>query len=98
MTSEPRPARDTISRRAWAVLALASLGQTMTTFSGSALNVGFPVIEEDFEVARTTLAWTISGYAIAAASLLLVAGRVADRVGAKRVFLTGMALFTAGSA
>ena len=42
----------------------------LTTFAGSALNVGFPVISADLGVDRTTLAWTISGYSIAAAPLL----------------------------
>ncbi|MEM7285757.1 MAG: MFS transporter [Actinomycetota bacterium] len=68
-----------------------------TTFASSALNVGFGVIESDLDVERTTLAWTISGYAIAAAALLLTAGRTADRVGGRRVFLAGIAAFGIGS-
>jgi EmrB/QacA subfamily drug resistance transporter len=87
----------TIPRRAWAVLALASLGQMQTTFAGSALNVGFPVISEDLMVERTVLAWTITGYSIAAAAFLLSSGRAADRVGGKRVFLWGLAVFTIGA-
>lgn len=86
-----------IPRRAWVVLALVSFGQMMTTFAGSALNVGFGVIEEDLGVERTTLVWAISGYAIAAAAFLLIAGRIADRIGGKRIFLSGMSLFTLGS-
>lgn len=86
-----------ISQRAWLVLALTSVGQMLTTFAGSALNVGFPVISADLDVERTTLAWTISGYAIAAAALLLPAGRAADRIGGKRVFIGGLTLFTVGS-
>lgn len=68
-----------------------------TTFASSALNVGFGVIESDLGVERTTLAWTISGYAIAAAALLLTAGRTADRIGGRRVFLAGVAVFGIGS-
>lgn len=79
------------------MLALVSGGQMMTTFAGSALNIGFNVIEEDLGVERTTLVWSISGYAIAAAAFLLVAGRIADRIGGKRIFLAGMSLFTLGS-
>lgn len=86
-----------IDRRAWLVLALASAGQMATTFASSALNVGFGVIEADLGVQRTTLAWTISGYAIAAAALLLTAGRTADRLGGRRVFLAGIATFGVGS-
>ncbi len=79
-------------------LALASVGQMLTVFALSALNVGFPVIEADLDVERTVLAWAVSGYAIATAAFLLASGRVADRVGSKRVFLGGVATFTAGAA
>lgn len=86
-----------ISSRSWIILALVSGGQMATTFASSALNVGFGVIETDLDVERTTLAWTISGYAIAAAALLLTAGRTADRIGGRRVFLAGIAAFGLGS-
>ena len=86
-----------IPRRSWLILALVSGGQMATTFASSALNVGFGVIEADLDVERTTLAWTISGYAIAAAALLLTAGRTADRIGGRRVFLAGIATFGIGS-
>ena len=86
-----------VDRRAWLVLGLASAGQMATTFASSALNVGFGVIETDLGVERTTLAWSISGYAIAAAALLLTAGRSADRLGGRRVFLAGIAIFGVGS-
>jgi EmrB/QacA subfamily drug resistance transporter len=97
LTTTARSALPAITRRAWLVLALTSVGQMLTTFAGSALNVGFPVISADLDVERTTLAWTISGYAIAAAALLLAAGRAADRIGGRRVFLGGLGLFTVGS-
>lgn len=79
------------------MLAVTSVGQMLTTFAGSALNVGFPVIEADLDVRRTTLVWAVSGYSIAAAAFLLAAGRAADRIGGKRVFLGGIALFTIGA-
>ena len=79
------------------MLLLTSVGQMLTTFAGSALNVGFPSIEADLGVRRSTLTWTITGYAVAAAALLLVAGRAADRVGGRRVFLAGMWLFMLGA-
>ena len=55
--------------------------------------MAFPAVRDTFDVPRSTLAWALSGYSIASASLLLVAGRLADRISARRVFLAGVALF-----
>lgn len=64
-----------------------------------AANVAFPFIEQEFfETPRSTLAWVSSGYAISSAALLMVAGRLSDRHGRRRVFLIGMATFTVISA
>lgn len=63
----------------------------------SAVNVAFPSIRADFDVPESTLGWIISGYNITVASLLLVAGRYADSLGRKRLFLPGVAVFALGS-
>ncbi len=63
----------------------------------SAVNVAFPSIRDDFDVPESTLGWIISGYNIAVASLLLVAGRYADSLGRKRLFIPGVAIFAIGS-
>lgn len=89
----PAPSRDAIPRRAWVVLGLTATGQALGTYAGSALNVAFPSVLESFDVARSTLGWALSGYSIASASLLLLAGRLSDRISARRVFLTGVAFF-----
>lgn len=86
---------ETIPRRAWFVLGLTALGQALGTYAGSTMNVAFPAVQETFDVSRTTLGWALSGYSIASASLLLVAGRLSDRISARRVFLAGIALFAA---
>jgi EmrB/QacA subfamily drug resistance transporter len=86
-----------ITRHAWFVLCTVSVGQMMTTFSGSALNVAFPSMQAGLETSRATLAWTVTGYAIASASLLLVAGGMADRIGGRRIFLIGLSLFALGA-
>lgn len=75
------------------MLGLTALGQAMGTYAGSTLNVAFPSVAESFDVPRSTLGWALSGYSIASASLLLVAGRLSDRISARRIFLTGIALF-----
>jgi hypothetical protein len=68
-----------IPRRAWYALLLTSFGQFFVIFDSTVLNVAFPTIEQDFpNVARTTLAWALTSYSIGTASLLLLAGRVAE--------------------
>jgi MFS family permease len=87
-----------IPRRAWYALMLTSFGQFFVIFDSTVLNVAFPTIERDFpNVARTTLAWALTSYSIGTASLLLLAGRVADLFGRKKVFLFGISLFAIGS-
>jgi EmrB/QacA subfamily drug resistance transporter len=81
-------------RDAWLALAVVSTGTFGTFLDLMAANVAFPFIERDFpSTPRSTLAWVTSGYAIAAAALLLVAGRLADGFGRRRVFMAGITLF-----
>ena len=87
-----------VPRRAWYALMLTSFGQFFVIFDSTVLNVGFASIERDFSgVARTTLAWALTSYSIGTASLLLLAGRIADLFGRKRVFLVGISIFALGS-
>jgi EmrB/QacA subfamily drug resistance transporter len=89
---------DAISARAWKVLALVSASMFVIILDNNAVNVAFPFIERTFsDTPRSTLAWLSSGYAICAAALLLVAGRLADRHGRRRVFSIGMATFVVAS-
>ncbi len=93
------PAAGTTSPRAWRVLLLISFGQVFAIFDSSVLNVAFPSMERTFDAtARSTLAWAITGYIISSGAALLLAGRLADRLGRKRVFLSGVAVFTVASA
>ena len=86
-------------RRAWQSLALVSAATFGIILDTMAVNVAFPFIEKEFAATpRSTLAWISSGYAIVSAALLLVAGRLADRHGRRRVFLIGTALFGVVSA
>ncbi|MFN2465693.1 MAG: MFS transporter [Candidatus Dormibacteria bacterium] len=62
------------------------------------VNVALPYIQRDLGFSQAGLAWVVNAYLIAFAGLLLLAGRVGDLVGRKRVFLTGIAMFTAASA
>lgn len=87
-----------IPREAWYALFLTSCAQFFVSFDATALNVAFPSIEASFaDVPRTTLAWVLTSYSIGTASLLLLAGRLADLFGRKRVFLIGITTFAVGS-
>ncbi len=71
----------------------------MASLDLSIVNVAFPALQRSFSHApRSALAWVITAYVIAFASLLVTAGRVADSFGRRRVFFAGMGVFAAGSA
>ena len=89
---------DRVDRRAWQSLTLISAATCVIVLDMMAANVAFPFIEHQFpDTPRSTLAWISSGYAIASAALLMVAGRLSDRHGRRTVFLAGIALYSAVS-
>jgi EmrB/QacA subfamily drug resistance transporter len=84
-------------KRAWASLAVLLVGLFMSLLDTTIVNVALPTIRDSINANEATLAWIISGYALAFGLVLIPAGRVGDRVGHKWVFFTGLALFTAAS-
>lgn len=85
-------------RASWVFLVTA-LGTFMASLDLSIVNVAFPALERSFpHDPRATLAWVITAYSIIFGSLLVTAGRGADRLGRKRVFFAGLAVFSFGSA
>ena len=96
MPTAPAVPTETV-RNPWAAVVVTTLVFFLVVIDVSAVNVAFPSIREDFGVPESTLGWVISGYNIAVASLLLVAGRYADSLGRKRLFIPGVAIFTIGS-
>ena len=90
--------RDPATRRR-VVFFVTALGAFMASLDLSIVNVAFPALERTFSHdSRATLAWVITGYSIVFGSLLVIAGRTADRLGSRRVFFTGLAVFCVGSA
>lgn len=90
MTVEARHARNT--------LAISGLAVLVTFLDTTVLFVAFPDITATFASAGpASLSWVLNAYTIAFAALLVPAGKLADRVGHKRVFLVGSALFTTAS-
>lgn len=81
----------------WTVL-LASVAVFLIALEITIISVALPEIEAAFPASsRTTLSWIFTAYNVGVASLMLIAGWLAERHGRKRIFLTGMAVFAAGS-
>jgi len=86
-------------RRLVVVFVVTALGAFMASLDLSIVNVAFPALERAFRgESSASLAWVITSYSIVFGSLLVVAGRTADRVGSRRVFFAGLVTFCLGSA
>src|SRR5438045_5727960 len=81
----------------WLSLLILCTGFLLIVVDMTIVNVALPSIQKDLGFAQSGLAWVINAYLIAFGGLLLLAGRVGDLVGRKRVFLAGLAIFTAAS-
>jgi EmrB/QacA subfamily drug resistance transporter len=84
------------SRRWWA-LGLICLVQFMTILDIAIVNVALPSIQADLHFSRENLQWVISAYALFFGGFLLLGGRLGDRLGRRRMFMVGLALFTVAS-
>jgi MFS family permease len=84
-------------RSRWLALAVLCAGLLMIILDGSIVTVALPAIERDLHFSPAGLTWIVNAYLIAFGGLLLLAGRVGDLTGRKRVFIAGIALFTAAS-
>jgi MFS family permease len=82
----------------WVPLIAVALGYFMVILDATAVNLALPAISRDLGGGVTGLQWVLDGYTLAFAALLLSAGVAGDRFGPRRVFLAGLALFTAASA
>jgi MFS family permease len=96
------PARDLTTdamtmRRRWVALVVLCVGQLMIVLDATVVNVALPSIQHDLHATQTSLAWVINGYLIAFGGLLLLAGRLGDLLGRKRLFLAGVGVFTVAS-
>lgn len=78
-------------------LVVLCVMQLMIILDGTVVTVALPTIQGDLGFSQAGLAWVMNSYLIAFAGLLLLAGRIGDLVGSKRVFVAGLALFTAAS-
>jgi EmrB/QacA subfamily drug resistance transporter len=84
-------------RARWLALAVLCISLLMVNLDNTVLNVALPTLVRDLNATTTQLQWIVDAYVLVFAGLLLTAGSLADRVGRKKVFLTGLAAFAAGS-
>jgi EmrB/QacA subfamily drug resistance transporter len=84
-------------RSRWVALVVLCAGMLMIILDQTIVNVALPTIQSDLGFSQSSLAWVINAYLIALGGLLLLAGRMGDLLGRKRVFLAGLALFTFAS-
>jgi EmrB/QacA subfamily drug resistance transporter len=93
-----RGAADGVSDRSrWLALYVLCTGMLMIVLDVTIVNVALPSIQEDLHFSTSSLAWVVNAYLIAFGGLLLLAGRLGDLIGRRRIFLAGIALFTSAS-
>ncbi|MFF4796986.1 MFS transporter [Streptomyces sp. NPDC001351] len=84
-------------RRRFLVLAICCMSLLIVSLDVTALNVALPSMQRELHASTAGLQWTIDAYTLVLASLLMLSGSTADRVGRKRVFMAGLIIFTTGS-
>ncbi|MGI8607676.1 MAG: MFS transporter [Candidatus Dormibacteria bacterium] len=92
---QERRGRASASR--WVALLILCAGFLMVVVDTTVVNVALPAIQRDLGFTQAGLAWVINAYLVAFGGFLLLAGRLGDLVGRKRVFLAGLLMFTAAS-
>jgi EmrB/QacA subfamily drug resistance transporter len=89
-----QPAGD---RSRWIALVVLCVGMLMIVLDATIVNVALPSIQGDLGFSQSSLAWVVNAYLITFGGLLLLAGRLGDLLGRRRVFMTGLAVFISAS-
>ncbi|MCX5378445.1 MFS transporter [Streptomyces sp. NBC_00091] len=79
------------------ILAICCMSLLIVSLDNTVLNVALPSMRREFDASVSGMQWTIDAYTLVIASLLMLAGATADRIGRRKVFAWGLVLFTAGS-
>src|SRR5713101_3937856 len=87
----------TIDRGRRIALMVLCAGMLMIILDATIVNVALPSIQSDLRFSQSSLAWVVNAYLIAFGGLLLLAGRLGDLMGRKRIFLIGLTVFTSAS-
>ena len=81
----------------WVVLGIVCIGQFMVVLDASIVNVALPSIQRDLHFSTSNLQWIVNAYTLTFAGFLLLGGRAADLFGRRKIFMVGLAVFTASS-
>ncbi|MGW3625676.1 MFS transporter [Streptomyces sp. NPDC000880] len=84
-------------RRQLLILAICCMSLLIVSLDNTVLNVALPSMRKELDASVSGMQWTLDAYTLVLASLLMLAGSTADRIGRRRVFQAGLALFTIGS-
>jgi EmrB/QacA subfamily drug resistance transporter len=83
-------------QRNW-ILAACVLGSSMAFIDSSVVNVALPKMESELGATLSAMTWVINSYTLCMSALLLIGGALADQVGRRRIFVTGLSIFAAAS-
>ncbi len=89
--------RGTANKKGRALLLVLLVAQLMVILDITAVNIALPSLAKDLQLSGSQISWTITSYSLVFGSLLLFGGRAADLLGRRRLFLTGLGVFTASS-
>ena len=89
---------DNTYRNKWLILGAVSLSLFMGSVDSSIVNVALPTLVTDFNTNFPTIQWVVLAFLLGLSVLMLSVGRLADMIGKKRIFMTGMVIFVIGSA
>ena len=90
-------AEHTEDRTRWIALYVLCAGMLMIVLDATIVNVALPTIQDDLGFSQSKLAWVVNAYMIPFGGLLLLAGRIGDLIGQRRIFLIGLTIFTTAS-
>jgi EmrB/QacA subfamily drug resistance transporter len=97
LAPQTRAAATTSVRKPWSLLALLVVAQFMVILDITIVNVALPSIGRALDFARSDLQWVVTAYVLCSGGLVLIGGRAADLFGRRRIFMTGLLLFTSAS-
>ena len=81
----------------WMVMLAVAMGIFLGTIDGSIVNVALPTLRDDFHTDLATVQWVVVSYLLVLTSMMLGVGRLGDMIGKKKIYMTGMIVFTGGS-
>src|SRR6201986_3472900 len=97
MSLTPTPTSISTNPRRWMALVVVCLAQLMIVLDSTIVNVALPSIQHDLHFSQGNLTWVVNAFLLTFGSFLLLAGRLGGLLGLKRVFLSGLVLFTVAS-